>query len=924
MTERPGVVRRLRRLFVRDDAEHDLDDEVRFHLDMETGANLAHGMEAHQARRAALVAFGGVQRIKEECRDLRVTAWLDGLAADVRYSLRSLRRSPLFAVVAIGTIALGIGATTTLYSVVEAVLLKSLPYRNPDRLVYLAETQQGWQIDFAVSPANFVDWQRQAKAFDAMAAVAGFRTVLLGEGEPVTLIGARVSANYFEILGTRPARGRTFVPDEDRPDAPATVVLSYDLWVRRFGRDSAIVGRTIRLANELCTVVGIMPRGFSTALGPNDSRAIDIWRPYAFAGASAEERDAKMLYPIARMKAGMSLEQAQEEMDVIARRLASAYPATNKKWGAEVLPMHEQLVRDARQPITLLFGGVCFILLIACVNVASLIAARGRARRAEVAMRRALGAARARLVRQLLTESLLLSALGGVGGVLLARLLLPAVVAASPWEFPGVTPVTLSAPVLLFAAVACTATGILVGLVPALRNSDPELAGQLAEGARGSVAGGRIRGSGTLVVAEVALAIMLLAGAGLLLMSYLRITRIALGFQPDDVTVVSVRLPRERYAEAVGPGSLPETENFTVWRVRPRQVQFTDDALQRMRRIPGVTRAAAISVLPATTPYWRSLLPHQDGTPPGPDDKQIWTLIRPVTSGYFQTMQIPLLAGRRFTGADETGTEDVAIIDQRLARNLSPSGNAVGKTFLARDGSEYQPRRLRVVGVVGSVRPIGFDRQSLATDTSTYVNWANAIYLPYRHQTSTWVEYNLGLWLRMFFVVRTAPGRSVPVADLRRVVREVDPDLPVETMPLTRVLGESMAEQRFLAQLLTAFGILGLVLAVTGIYGVVAYSVTRRVREVGIRMALGARRSAILRLFMGRALRHSLIGLGLGIAGALALGRVLSGFLYQVSARDPDTLIGAAAVLLAATILAAWLPSRRAMRVDPVETLRSD
>jgi putative ABC transport system permease protein len=407
--------------------------------------------------------------------------------------LRSLRRSPLFAVVAIGTMTLGIGATTTLFSMVQAVLLQSLPYREPARLVFVMESVENTEKN--VSPANFLDWQRQAKSFTAMAAVGRFSPVLREEGEPEQLVAARVSANYFEILGTAAARGRTFVAEEDRPDLPPVVILSHDLWARRFGSDPAIVGHSIRLDDDAVTVIGVMPPGFTTPNFPFAPRAVDVWTPNPFTNTSPEEREARNLHVIARLKAGTSLRQAQEEMNVIAARLQAAYPWANNEMEARVHPMRDWLVRDVQRPITTLFAAVSFILLIACVNVAGLLTARGRARYAEMAMRRALGAGRVRLVRQLLTESLLLSVLGGIGGVLLALVLIPAVVTANPWALPFFSSVRMSVPVLLFAASACVLTGVLVGFVPALRYTNPNLTGDLASGARGSIVVGKIRGT---------------------------------------------------------------------------------------------------------------------------------------------------------------------------------------------------------------------------------------------------------------------------------------------------------------------------------------------------------------------------------------------------------------------------------------------
>lgn len=922
MTRRQGMLRRLR-LFLQGVNDTDLDDELQFHVDMAMEANLAEGMSPGEARRRALATFGGVQQVKEECRELRATAWLEHLLTDVRYSLRSLRRSPLFALVVIGTLTLGIGATTTLYSLVESVLLKPLPYRDPDQLVFLTErAPQGREI--AVAPANFLDWQRQAQSFEGMAAATPIAPVLQGQGEPERLVGARVSANYFAILGSQPALGRTFMAEDDRPDGPAVVILSHDLWARRFGRDPTIVGRTIHLGHDPCTVIGVMPRGFATARTPYDPQAADLWRPYPFANNSPGDRDAHLLQAVARLKAGTSLQQAQEEMNVIAGRLQAAYPQTNKALEARVLPMRDRLVRDTRRPITILFGAVCFILVIVCVNIAALLAARGRARHAEMAMRRALGATRVRLVRQLLTESLVLCVLGGAGGVLLAWALIPAMVAASPWALPFFSSAGLSVPVLLFAVATCAGTGVLVGLVPALRNANPDLTGELATGARGSTTAGKIRGSGTLVVAEVALALMLLTGAGLLLNSYRHITHVELGFQPDDVTVLDVRVPQKQYAVPIGRGGSPETEGLTVWQVQPRQAQFVEEVVERLRQIPGVSHAAAINDLPATNTGWRGPV-RANGTPPPKPPEMIFGFRRPVTGEYFETMHIPLLAGRRFDAADQRGDDDIAIVDEALARKLWPSASPLGKAIVIQDGRADRPHPFRIIGVVGSVRMLDFERDALgyavAADDRFF---PNTVYLPYRRQSNTYVDFAIASRMHTFFVVGSADGTSIPVADLRRVVRRVEPESLVTIRSLTGYLGETMGEQRFLAQLVAAFGILGLVLAVTGIYGVVGYSVTRRVREVGIRMVLGARRVDIMRMFVTHVLRHAAIGLVLGVAGALAVGRVLSGFLYQVTPRDPGTLLGAAAFLLTAAVLAAWIPSRRAARSDPSDTMRAE
>jgi putative ABC transport system permease protein len=807
-----------------------------------------------------------------------------------------------------------------MFSVVEAVLLRPLPFPEAERIVYLYEDVFRSPFDMtSVRPATYLDWRERQESFEFMAAMGRVRNaVVTGDGDPEGIRGAGVSGDYFRVFGVEPLMGRTFASSEDGPDPPKVVVVSHGFWTSRLGGDPEAVGRTVRLDGEPYTVIGIMPPAFGAFRDPiGRTYRIELWWLGPFPNETRTDRSAHYLTVLARLEAGTDLGRAGAEMDAIALALAEEYPGWNEGYGAGIYPLAQAMTEAARTPLAVLFGAAAFILLIACLNVGDLLLARAETRRGSIALRRALGASRARVASQLLTEMLLLSLAGSALGVVVAGISLPFMVAASPIRFVGMEGVGVNGAVLAFAigtALLATAT---TGLVPALRASSWNLVAELKRRSLGAVARTHASGRAALVVGEVALAVVLLVGAGLLLRSYRSLVELDVGFEPDELVSISVQLPRDRYADAVVPGSGPGGEIPMVWRVRPERLDFIERVRDAMNRIPGVVPpVASANRSPLSGPGGRSLLWPSDTRPPenaGPAD---FSSIRPVSADWFEAVGIPLVRGRSFHEEEEFGSENVIVLDGQTAEAFWPGRDPIGRSVMMLADTS---RPLEVVGVAGNVR------QEVVTATGeAYDYHVRAAYIPHRRRPDSISNAVIVSRLRVAFALRIEGDLRDVAPQLRQAVWSVDPDLLVTVQRVTDIAGQRLIDRRFYSGMLGAFGALGLLLAATGVFAVMSYSVSRKTREFGLRMALGARVGELERTELLRGLRLAALGIAIGGLGAGWLSRFLSSFLYGVGRVDPTVYAATALLLGAAALVAAYVPARRASRVDPVESLRVD
>jgi putative ABC transport system permease protein len=799
------------------------------------------------------------------------------LLQDFRYATRTLRGSPLNTTVAVLALALGIGANTAIFSVVNAVLLRSLPFREPDRLVVLSSVRPESGARDDVSAADFEDWRASSRTFQTLAAWRFWGMALEGMGEPEELVSIRASANLFQLLGVAPAVGRGFRPEGDQPGRDRVVVLSQGLWQRRFGGDPRIIGRSLTLDGEPYTVVGVMPAGFRF---PDDDD-VSLWLPLAFQDFETHSRSVRTFNVLGRLAPGATLAQARAEMEGLAVGLARRYPDTNAGWGAAVMPAREALVGRNRALVVLL-GAVAFVLAIACANVASLLLARASRRRRELGIRTALGASRLRVVRQLLVESALLGFFGAVLGLVLATWGTPAITALAPEGLPQWNPVSLDATVLLFTLAVSLGAAVLAGVVPALQASAPDPVASLREGGTRLTAGSRAgRVQGGLIVAEVALALVLLVGAGLLLKSFVRLRNADPGFRMENVLVATIFLPSSRYPEP------------------SREALFFEELRERVRRLPGVISEGAVTALPMNPVGIDYDLPLEIEGRPATAGQEPRVDYRVATPVYFRTLGIPLLRGRDFSETDRPDRPGVMIVNRALARRFFPGEDPVGKRVRTPEGGP-----LEIVGVVGDVRHRGLD---VAPVPEMFVPFQQA---PHGGMT---------------LVARTRGDPLALSAAVKHEVYTLDPNQPITVLTtLDRVVSDTLAAPRFDAVLLGGFAALALALAVLGIYGMLSYAVSQRTQEIGVRMALGARRNEVVRLVMGRGMALAGAGVALGLAGALALTRVLRGLLHEVSPTDPTTLAATALLLVAVALPACWIPARRATGIDPLIALRAE
>jgi predicted permease len=867
---------RLRALFCKPKMEDELQAELQFHLERESEENIVRGMTPEEARYAAIRSFGGVERVKEESRDVRGIRLLEELWQDLRYGARMLLKNPGFTVVAVVTLALSIGANAAIFSVVNATLLRPLPFDDPDRLIMIRETKLPEFTDFSVGPATFLDWKNQNTVFERLVAMTNTSLTLIGAGDPERLRGMLVTEGFFAMLGVRPQIGRDFLPEEDRAGRNNVVILSHRLWQRRLGGDPNVVNRVITLGGQSYTVIGVAPATFRFV----DSDA-EFWTPMAFTAEQAEQR-GRYLRAIGRLKQGVALEQARSEMSGIADRLAKQYPSI-AGWNVKLTPLLEYTVKDVKTPLLLLFGAVVFVLLIACVNVANLLLARSAAREKEIAIRASLGAGRAHIARQLLTESLLLALSGGAAGLMVAGGGMDLLLALAPEDLPRLSDVSLDGRALAFTAALTLLTGLGFGLFPALQASRPNLnetlkdAGRVATDDRGR----RLMRS-ALVVAEIALALVLLTGAGLLIETFLRLRSVSPGFNPTGALAVVILLPQRKY---------PDDD---------QQAAFYARLIERVAALPGVQAAGAVSVLPLSGGSFIDSF-EIEGRPPYPAGEEPSADYYSATPGYFKAMGIPLLRGRLFAERDSTGAPRIVIINETMAKRFFPGEDPIGKRLQVGVGPAIYRE---IVGIVGDVKQQGLDQETTAQ-----------IYEPHAQRP----------FPSMALIARSSGAPANLSAAIRGEVLMIDKEQPVSSVEtVEQFLSASIAQQRFSALIFGIFGAVAMALACVGIYGVLSYSVAQRKREIGVRMALGAARRDVLGLVVGQAMLLALAGVATGLGAAFALTRLMKSLLFSVSATDPMTFGLVALLLVAVSLLAALVPARRATKVDPLVALRCE
>lgn len=803
---------------------------------------------------------------------------------DLKFALRQLRKSPGFTITAVLTLALGIGANTAIFSVVDTVLLRPLAFHEPSRLVAVWETneQPGAQPNYRNEAAkgNFYDWRAQNQVFEQISALSYANFNLSGTGEPERIQGANVSFNYFQTLGVQPVLGRTFDAEEEKPTTERVAIISHELWQRRFGADPSVAGRKVTFNGEPFTIVGIMPAGFEVQFPT--SLQVEIWTPLR-AGSSDGDRVAHYLYVIARLRAGVSLEQAQAGMNVIARQLQQQYPDTNQTSGINIISLHRQLVGDIQPYIYLLFAAVGFVLLIACANVANLLLARLASRRREIAVRLALGAGRGRIVRQFLTESMVLATLGALLGLLIAAYGIAALRSLAPPDLPRLSEIALNGPAFIWTAAILVLTSIAFGLAPALRASRAGVSASLHAGSRATNGASQNRLGRFLVVAEIALALLLLVGAGLMIRSSIRLQQVDPGFEEKNLLTMNIALPRQKYKDRVQANA------------------FFDRLLERIGNLPGVIAKGGVDPLPMSGSDGTTgvLI---EGRPMESVANRPEVGERQVTPGYFQAMGIPLLEGRPFASEDRADTPLVIIVNEALARRFFPSEHALGKRLGLEENGKLN--WAEIVGVVGNIKHRRLDAEIKPELYESYAQFGGNF---------------------MSVVVRTAVEPSSMIASIRSEVLALDKDQPVfEIKTMEARLAETLAQGRFVMSLLTVFAALALLLAVIGIYGVMACFVSERRKEIGIRLALGAQKSDVLKWVFAQGMGLAAIGVALGLAASFGMTRIIAALLFGVGPTDPATLCGVSVLLGGVAFLACSLPAHRASRVDPMVTLRAE
>jgi predicted permease len=879
---------RTRALVHHKQVEDELDEELRFHFDRQVEKLMRSGMSEQEAKRQARLSFGGHEQVKEDCRDARGTSFIELTIDDTKYALRQLVANPTFALVMIATLALSIGANSAIFSVINGVLLKRLPYDQPERLVRIFLTSQEFP-KFPMNPWDFLDFRARNHSFESMAAFTRGDVQLSGEGEPVRLNGFGITSGYFRVLGLHPQLGREFDFQAEVPGNGLQVVLSDRIWRTRFGADPNIVGRKITLNMQPFTVIGVMPAGtehpgnvyHSVAYG----ESVDVWWPFSFAGNS-NQRGSHYLEGIARLKPGVSVQQAHDEMNAIMMQIGREHSANGTGWRVLLIPLYSEVVGNTRRMLLVLLGAVGIVLLIACANAANLLLARASARQREIAVRLALGAPRLRVIRQLITESLIISLTGGVLGLALAFGGVRALVSLLPADFPRAHDIHVSWPVLAFTLVISVLTGILFGLAPALQASHTDPKTGLQQGSRTSTATrhqNKLRNA--LVVAEVSLACVLLIGAGLMLRTFLNLIHLNPGFSEDHVLTASLSLPHQRYKRG------------------EQTAQFYSRLTNTLNQLPGVESAGAGSDLPWTGYDENAGGFLIEGKKPDPHD-QYHARYHMATPGYFSAMGIPLLEGRFFTEADKKDAPQALIINRAMAQKYWPGEGVIGRRISFADNPKKDDDWMTVVGVVGDVKD---QPNSPAAEPAFW-----------------WSEYQASE-SDMSIAVRTQSDPRQVADGLRNAVHQLDPELAVaDIKQMDQVADASVSTPRFTFVLVGLFAALAVVLAAIGAYGVIAYTVTQRSSEFGLRVALGAQRSDLMRMVLAQSARLAVPGTIIGVALALSLGRVMQTLIYGVSTADP--LIYGCVILMvpAVALLASYVPARRAAQADPMQTLRTE
>jgi putative ABC transport system permease protein len=855
---------------------------------------LASGATEAEAYQRTLAELSGSELLARELRRAerqvpqepivrgtnRRTNMLADLWQDLRYGARMLTKQPGFTLIAVLTLAMGIGVNTAIFSVVNGVLFKPLPYDEPEGLVGVWEAPDGTPRN-PVNPRNYADWRTQNQVFEQTAAISAGSVNLTEGGEPERLLAAYVTASFFPTLRVRAGQGRVFLPDEDQASKQHAVVLSHRLWQRRFGADPNVIGQTLALDGERYTVIGVMPVGFDLP------RRAEMWLPLIFTDEmlSHTNRGSHYLTTIARLKPGVTVEQASAEMKTIYGRIKQQYPAQLAKWSANVFPLLDDTVGEVRESLFILFGAVLFVLLIACANVANLLLARASAREREIAIRSALGAGRWRVIRQLLTESLLLASLGGGLGALLGWWGVSSMAGLNLEEIPRLAEAGMDRHALGFTMLVSLLSGIIFGLTPALHATRVNLSQSMKEAGARSGSGGRPqRARRVFVVSQIALSLMLLAGAGLMIRSLIKLGRVDPGFKTANVLTMNVALPEPRYSNHA-----------------PR-ITFYRQTLENVRTMPGVQAAAFISDPPVTGTLglWLNSFDIEGRSTPAPG-RDSAAYLRWITPDYFRTLNIPLLKGRALTEADTTDRPWVVVIDEAMARRYFPNEDPLGKRLVIYWG-ERRPRE--IVGVVGNVRQTALDQEAGAH-----------IYVPY---------FQTPLRYASLLVRTTAEPLSLAHA-VKDAVLAADRDQPVYGIrTMDKIVAESAASRRLNMLLLSFFACVALTLAALGIYGVMSYSVGQRTQEIGLRLALGAQRSDVLRLVLRQGMAFTLVGVGIGLCGAVVLTRWLKKLLFGVSAIDPLTFIAVALLLAGVALIACYIPARRATKVDPLTSLRCE
>jgi putative ABC transport system permease protein len=877
----PRLASLCRSLLHKNRVEQEFTEEIQAYLEMLIEAKTTAGLTPEEARRAALIELGGMEQVKEKVREVRMGYFLETLWQDLSYGMRVLVKSPVFTAVAVVSLALGIGANTAIFSVVNSLLFRPLPYPESERIVHVWHTppQESFPgMDrFSASPANYLDWKSQSESFERMAAYQGSGFSLSAGGDPVPITAAAVSADFFLVLRSQPSLGRTFMPEEEQPGRNQVAVLSHGLWQRAFGANPNLIGQTLTLDSQSYTVIGIMPAGFQFLHGA------ELWVPLAWDDKERQIRSIHDYGVIARLKPNVSVAQAQAEMSAISRRLEEQYPEDNKGWGAVVIPLQEDLVGDIRPALLVLFSAVGFVLLIACANVANLMLARGANRQKEIAIRIALGAARSRIVRQLLTESVLLAVVGGILGLLLAGWGIELLVRLSSGSLPDHSEIGIDKWALGFTLLVSFSAGIVAGIAPAFQFSSPETSEALKQGT-GRTGGSSVkqRTRKALVISEVALSLILLIGAGLMIRSFWKLQNVDPGFDTSNILTMSLGTSPTKYSDP------------------HQQAAFFDRVLEQVKALPGVVDVGSTTTLPLTG--GGSTQPFTvEGRPEQAVAEQPTAKTRYISPDYFRAMGIPLRQGRFFSDQDRENGVPVVIISEAMARRFWPGQDPVGKRLTP--SFHLQQGAREIVGVVGDVKA-GLDSDVSAT-----------MYMSYKQSPRPY----------MTIVARTASDPQNFIQPISKAIYTVDKEQALwDVRTMEQVMAESVSGRRFNMTLLIAFAALALVLAAVGVYGVMNYSVMLRRRELGIRIALGARAVDVLRLILGQGLALTLIGVGVGLAGAYGLTRLMASLLYGVPATDSLTFISVSGVLVAVGILASYLPARRATKVDPMIALRSE